>query len=475
MTSPLLESTSPARAPIGVGQQLGKYRLIREIGKGGMGTVYEGIHTDIGQHAALKVLNPNMMDDEVTIARFFDEARLLSMVEHPSMVRIYDLERGSDGSSYIAMELLHGETLQKRLASMQTSKGQSPKRGLPLLVALRIIRQIASGMAAVHEKGIIHRDLKPENVFLVPDSEAVGSERAKLLDFGIAKLAGGDSNREDAPQRTAAGISVGTPSYMSPEQCEAQGGVTEHADVYSLGVMAYEILEGQRPFQSDSLGGLLRQHLLMPPPNLTIQGPPALNQLLQRMMEKSPQHRPKMSEVVEQIERLNAGPLSGQVPVIRAMPVEVDSAKQETVVGPIAITKKVEASALQKHPSGASPGQKVNGKRRFRVGVVGLLILGLTGVSLYFFSRHSVPPVANLASVVTPQAIDKPPSEIVSPPPSPRPNKPTEDKPTTSLPSRDPVMPASKTATAIRPPGKNEKQDRVGLFRDRPKKRLGVR
>jgi serine/threonine protein kinase len=147
-----------------VGQQLGKYRLLHQLGKGGMGTVYAAVHTDIGQQAAIKVLNSSLAEDEVALARFFDEARLLSIVEHPSLVKIYDLERGRPGPTYIAMELLKGETLHHRLAALNPPGRDGGPQGLRTADALRIVRQVASGMAAVHEKGIIHRVPFPSSV-----------------------------------------------------------------------------------------------------------------------------------------------------------------------------------------------------------------------------------------------------------------------------------------------------------------------
>src|SRR5690242_5535956 len=167
-----------------LGTQVGAYRLIQRIGEGGMGTVWLAEHTMLGRRAAVKVLHASFSSQAEIVARFFNEARAATAINDLGIVQIFDFGHHTDGSAYIVMELLDGEPLDHRIA-----------RGpLPVADALRIMRQVASALGAAHASGIVHRDLKPENIFLVRDPEVPGGERAKLLDFGIAKLATGTSN-----------------------------------------------------------------------------------------------------------------------------------------------------------------------------------------------------------------------------------------------------------------------------------------
>lgn len=167
-----------------LGQVLGKYRVVRVIGEGGMGIVFEGERMDIGGRAAVKLLKKELANNEEVSERFFNEARAASCIEHPTIVRVFDYGTLPDGRYFLAMEYIDGETLSSRLHRMGR---------LPIPEALRLVRQMAAGLTAAHEKGIVHRDLKPANVMLVADAEVAGGERVKLLDFGIAKLLGDKS------------------------------------------------------------------------------------------------------------------------------------------------------------------------------------------------------------------------------------------------------------------------------------------
>mgnify|MGYP001011337866 CR=1 FL=1 len=161
--------------------RLGPYRLIRKLSQGGMGAVYEGFHEAVERHVAIKVLRPEFMSNSDFVTRFFNEAKAANRIGHPSIVQIFDCGRLTDGTSYIVMELLDGETVGMRI---RRSGGR-----LPLLGALQVVRQVANALAAAHAKNIVHRDLKPDNIMLVRDPAVPGGERVKLLDFGIAKHA----------------------------------------------------------------------------------------------------------------------------------------------------------------------------------------------------------------------------------------------------------------------------------------------
>jgi serine/threonine-protein kinase len=200
---------------------IGQYQIVRKIGEGGMGAVYLAQHALLGRSAAIKVLLPALSSQREVVERFFNEARATTTVSDPGIVSVFDFGYHTDGSAYIVMELLEGESLETRV-----------HRGpLPVVDALKITRQVAGSLAAAHACGIVHRDLKPENLMLVRDPEAQGGERPKILDFGIAKLT------SDAPDRsrTRTGTLLGTPIYMSPEQCRGSGLVDHRSDIYSLG------------------------------------------------------------------------------------------------------------------------------------------------------------------------------------------------------------------------------------------------
>jgi formylglycine-generating enzyme required for sulfatase activity/tRNA A-37 threonylcarbamoyl transferase component Bud32 len=287
-----------------LGSLVGQYRIQREIARGGMGVVYEAIHTVIGQRAAVKVLQ-STGGRPSTQQRFLNEARAVSLVQHPGMVRIFDFGQLPTGMPYILMELVEGELLRARL-SREDSR-------LEVGSALRIARQIAVALASAHARGIIHRDLKPENVMLVLDEEAAGGERVKLLDFGIAKLLG------DELVRTTEGVVLGTALYMAPEQCAGSEDIDDRADVYALGVLLYEMLSGGPPFRGEPTA-VMRQHLFQEPAPLPEQVllPEELHKLLRRMLAKEPSRRPRMSEVAESLQALERGtPVEGLVPASR--------------------------------------------------------------------------------------------------------------------------------------------------------------
>src|SRR5262245_43917685 len=199
------------RRPIVIGQVLGNYRVTGVLGQGGMGMVYEGEHAILRRRVAIKVLLPERSQNAEAVQRFFNEARASTLIHHPGIVDIIDFGYHAGGSAYIVMEFLEGDSLSRYLGRMQRL---SPELALPVL------RQLASALGAAHRKGIVHRDLKPDNLFLIPDPDMIGGVRVKVLDFGIAKLV--DTDLHNSP-RTRTGSVMGTPLYMSPEQCRGAG------------------------------------------------------------------------------------------------------------------------------------------------------------------------------------------------------------------------------------------------------------
>jgi serine/threonine protein kinase len=274
MMHPMPETSQP--------RAFGDYVVDRELGRGGMGVVYAATHAALGKRVAVKVLLADVSRDAELLERFQNEARAASAIEHPSIVEIHTV--GHEGDAvYIVMELLQGESLAARLRS---------RGAMSVGDAIGLARQCANALDAAHRVGIVHRDLKPDNVFLVPDIEVAGGERVKLLDFGIAKLVGAETSSSVA--RTVTGAILGTPHYMSPEQCEGAREVDARSDLYSLGCMLFQMVTGRLPFISAGIGGLIGMHLHVAPPTLRSirpDVPPALDELIGRLLAKSPEER----------------------------------------------------------------------------------------------------------------------------------------------------------------------------------------
>jgi serine/threonine-protein kinase len=255
--------------------------VVRQLGAGGMGAVYLGEHALIGRHAAIKVLLPELSANRKNVDRFFHEARATSIVSDPGIVQIFDFGFTADDIAFIVMEYLDGESVAARLHRLVT---------LTPAEALRITRQVASSLGAAHAAGIVHRDLKPDNLFLVRDPEAPGGERAKILDFGIAKLGDDDPANRNV---TKTGQVIGTPVFMSPEQASGQT-VDFRADIYSLGCVLFQMLTGRPVFDLPSMYAIISAHLRDEPPTVTQIAPhlPAeLDPIVARCLAKRPSDR----------------------------------------------------------------------------------------------------------------------------------------------------------------------------------------
>ncbi|HUS30260.1 MAG TPA: protein kinase [Kofleriaceae bacterium] len=275
-----------------IGQTVGNYKIVSEIGKGGMGVVYQAEHTLLGKKAAIKLLRSDVPTDQVQ--RFFNEAKAAATLRHPGLVDVIDFGHAKDGSAFIVMELLQGESLAERLE-------RDPR--LPVPIACTIARHVANALAVAHNEGIIHRDLKPGNIFLLPDAESPAGVRTKVLDFGIAKL---QRDRDDKSAQTHSGAVIGTPRYMSPEQCKNAREVDGRADIYSLGCILFEMLLGVAPFDYDSWAELVSAHLKETPPRpseLDPAIPKDVETLVTKMLSKKPTDRHRsMEELAQSIE-----------------------------------------------------------------------------------------------------------------------------------------------------------------------------
>jgi eukaryotic-like serine/threonine-protein kinase len=306
------------------GTVIGNYRVLKKLGEGGMGAVYVAEHSLIGRKAAIKVLLPTLSAHQDIVQRFFNEARAATAINDPGIVQIFDFGYHTDGSAFIVMEFLEGETLDGRLRRLGR---------LPAHDAVRIMRQVASSLASAHARGIIHRDLKPENIFLVRDAEVAGGERAKVLDFGIAKLTGDDAGSK---VKTNTAAIMGTPYFMSPEQCRGAGQVDHRSDVYSLGCVLFQLVTGGPPFEAEGAGELIAAHLMMPPPAPSSRAPgipPEIDEVVLRCLQKGPDHRyQSMEELASVLGQLTsrmtapgaltvAAPSGGYTPYVTPPPV----------------------------------------------------------------------------------------------------------------------------------------------------------
>ncbi len=292
-----------------LGQKIGSYRVLREVGRGGMGVVFEAVHTESGEKVAVKAIHEKLLSNLTAIQRFVAEAQLMARVDHPGLTKVFESGQLPGGRPYFVMEFLVGESLQSRLQ----------KRGrLSQKEAVAIGEALARALCAAHQSGIIHRDLKPDNVLLLVDDTVPGGERVKILDFGIAKAVAAAAGETLPGVQTATGLLVGTPTYMAPEQCRGGVEVTERADVYSLGVVLYQLLSSAPPFVSTSPGDVIAMHILEPLPPLSVRAPDVaqpVTQLVTEMLSKKPAERPSMAEVAEKLHALrNLEPKTVMIP-----------------------------------------------------------------------------------------------------------------------------------------------------------------
>jgi len=285
--------------PPQLGSSLGRFRLTEKLGEGGMGVVYKAVDPRLKRNVALKLLPPELAADPARRARLLTEARALSALSHPNVVVVHEID-SAEGADFIAMELVEGRPLSRLI----------PASGVPVKQALDYATQIAAALGAAHAAGVVHRDLKPGNVMVTPQG------RVKVLDFGLAKRLPGLEAQSEAPTETGAphtaeGRLVGTAAYMSPEQVEGRA-VDARSDLFSLGVVLYEMLTGRRPFGGESVPALLSAILRdtpLPATSLRPDLPRGLDRILERALAKDPGRRyPSADELAADLGRLDARP-----------------------------------------------------------------------------------------------------------------------------------------------------------------------
>ena len=264
-----------------IGRTVGSYRVERLLGKGGMGAVYLGVHPAIGSRVAIKFLHPQLSDDARIVDRFYNEARAVNLIAHDNILKILDLNVTADHRHYFVMEFLDGRPLQALL-----------RRGdaVPLEVSGPILLQVCDALEAAHRKGIIHRDLKPDNVYLIGFN---GKKNfVKVVDFGIARLS---NERGTSRKLTQTGMVMGTPAYMSPEQGSgASSSIDGRSDVYSIGILMFQLATGKLPFAGSNFGEVLMAHLQRAPPRpgtINPAVPAAHEAIILRCLEKQREDR----------------------------------------------------------------------------------------------------------------------------------------------------------------------------------------
>lgn len=294
--------------PNRVGTTIGKYKLLELLGRGGMAEVYKARHPTLGRDVTVKILHPHLAEGEGFLARFEREAKAVAAMRHPNIVQIFDYEAAED-AKYMVMEFVDAGTLQDRFSAL----AREGKR-MPIREALPLLRQVAAALDYAHGRGILHRDVKPSNILL--DS----SGNAYLTDFGIARIL-------SAAQFTATGVMIGTPAYMSPEQGAGEE-LSAASDIYSLGVIAYELLAGRVPFTSETTPlAVIHKHIHEPPPNLhTLREglPAAVEDAVEKALSKNPRGRFRNAgEFIralekalpeETVRRLDGGPAEKALP-----------------------------------------------------------------------------------------------------------------------------------------------------------------
>ena len=285
----------------------GKYRILGMLGHGGMATVYKALHVGFDEVCALKVINPELASDLSFVKRFGQEAALTRKLQHPNAVRMEDIDQADDGRPFMVLEFIEGESLKDVI------QRQAP---LPLPRACRIAKQVAAALDAAHRLGMIHRDIKPGNILLTRQAAGAGEELAKVLDFGIAKIKEAHLSAGGATL-TRTGTSIGTPAYMSPEQAMGKTGegLDGRADLYSLGVVMYEMLTGELPIQAESEVQMLIGQISTAPQPIRVRRPElpeGIGAAVMRCLEKDPARRPASGEaLVAQIENCERGGAAG--------------------------------------------------------------------------------------------------------------------------------------------------------------------
>jgi serine/threonine protein kinase len=391
-----------------LGQTLaGKYRIDERLSEGGMGTVYRATHVLMDKTVAIKVLRLSLAADEKIVARFSKEARAASRISHPHALSVTDFGEDENGVVFLVMEYLSGKTLKEII------RQEGP---MPLSRAVELIRQVGDALDTAHAEGVVHRDLKSDNIMLL---SSTGADYAKVLDFGIAKIKEPDGAYD--PALTAPDLVIGTPQYMSPEQCSQSPDIDARSDIYSLGVIIYEMLVGHVPFTGDSSTAIMLKHLQQPAPSLLEERddvPAAVAQVVKRALAKRPEDRYKtVGELVEDLiiaAGIEATPVSSSAsrvvaPTEAAVEPLTDEEDEETIVRRRITTSIAPPISAQMPP----PASSFNPWKVLIPSMVGLLVIFAV---IYAFTRSSQPTAATPQGPTLAADPNSQPVEAVSPP-----------------------------------------------------------
>jgi len=408
---------------IAVGQTIGNYTLTAKLGEGGMGVVYLAEHPVIGRKVAMKAIHPELSRNPEVVSRFVTEAKSVNQIGNEHIVDIHDFGTTPDGEFYFVMEFLQGEALSdllKRCAPLDPAR------------ALTIAAQVADALGASHQHGIVHRDLKPENIFLINRSHT--TDFVKVLDFGLAKLTQGE---EKATHKTRTGSVMGTPYYMAPEQCEGRANIDHRADIYSLGVILFEMLTAKVPFGGEGYGEIIVKHITAAVPSpraINPLLPPSIEAIILRALAKPREQRFQTMEEFAQAliapeGYLSAAPQYASTQPIPPTPLMVDSpgstpdARADSVVsgrvvfGHGAANDKLGASSAPmpstfRHAKGELIGDdeayRPAKPRRTKALVALLGVAAAAGLGAYYFTQQQAEPQAPAAAAVAREPIPAP-------------------------------------------------------------------
>jgi tRNA A-37 threonylcarbamoyl transferase component Bud32 len=394
VTEPTAELPS-GEPELAAGEVIGEYEIAGKVGQGGFGTVYKAVHPLIGKQVAIKVLARKFSADPEMVSRFIAEARAVNQIRNRYIIDIFSFGQLADHRHYYVMEFLDGEALDARL-----------ERGrLELAAALPILRAIGKALDAAHAKGIAHRDLKPENVFLVHGEDDVWP---KLLDFGVAKLMG---EVDGTKHKTRTGIPIGTPYYMSPEQCRGKD-VDHRTDYYAFGVLAYELLTGTHPIDGDDYMDIMMKQLSFEPPppsSVAPELPAGVDDAIAWLMRKDREQRPPSLatavRALEQAAGLPSAPATGVVEVPKLVTPVPGSMTSPSVATGLAQTQPGLVAAAPK-------------PRRWPIVVGAVAAIGAAAV-VVFAMRGSPQPAPTLVhdDIAKPQPATPKPAPAPQPPP----------------------------------------------------------
>jgi hypothetical protein len=458
-----IENPSPAAGTedLAIGTVIGEYRIEQKLGQGGMGAVYAARHPVIGKRVAVKVLSYFFSRDAALVKRFTDEARAVNKIGHPNIIDVFSFGQLPDGRHYFVMEFLEGETMEAWLG-----KGRPPPAEVK-----RLLLQVCEALEAAHREGIIHRDLKPDNLWIARPKH--GEPFIKVLDFGIAKLV--DTTEEKSATKT--GTVMGTPQYMSPEQCMGRG-VDHRTDIYALGAIMFRVYCGRLPFDAESVAEIIAAQLHAPPPNPSelVAMPHALEALILDCLAKDLAQRPASAAELG-MRFKDAAQGAGAVTEVHA---------------PRHVTGKAAAATRKGFASDGNEAAAASPKRMWIVlAVLGALLVG--GVLTLILTRARWQPAVVQPSPRTspaPAAVVPPPAAPAVPPvvapsaaPAAQPPAPAATLPPASTasqpgPSRRPSRPATSKGAAAPTPAaaspspeprrKPSRAAREGLIQENP-------